>query len=90
MGRNEICQYDLTSVAGFPCFGIITASATFQNEGTWSNLNEALKIYVNFTVMLFGRRLRTSAVIKSNPGQFFNFSFSFSFFSITSGIKEGL
>ena len=36
MGRSEIYTINLTSVASFPGFGIITASAsaTFQNDGT--------------------------------------------------------
>ena len=75
MGRSGIGLYELTSIAGFPGFGIISTSATFQNDCTVSSLNEALKIYVNFTIMLFGRRLRTSVIIKSNLGHFFNFGF---------------
>ena len=57
MARSEISLYDLNSVGGFLGFGIKT---------TKSSLNESLKICVNCSIMLFGRRLRTSVVIKSN------------------------
>ena len=40
-----------------------------------NEVNETLKICVNFTIMLLGRRLRTSVVFKSNRGHFLSFRF---------------
>jgi hypothetical protein len=56
-------------------FGTRIVTENFQSIGKYDNLRHALYITVRRTMALLGRDLATSAVIRSNPGDFLRLCF---------------
>ena len=56
-------------------FGTKIVTENFQGMGKYDNLRHALYITVRSRMAFLGRALATSAVIRSNPGEFLRLYF---------------